>query len=48
MDLSIIQQIFDLFIEFSVTFAVTLAFMEYILQFILLIAFGRIKNKDLV
>lgn len=48
MDLSIIQQIFDLFIEFSVTFAITLAFMEYIFQFILRIAFGRSKDKNIV
>lgn len=48
MDLAIIQDIFNLFIQFSVTFAVSLAFMEYIFQFILRIAFGRSKDKNIV
>lgn len=48
MDNQIILDIFNLFIPFSVTFAILLSLMEYILQFILRTAFGRTRNKDII
>ena len=48
MQLEIIQQIFDLFIPFSVSFSLALALMEYVFQFVLRVAFGRNNNKELI
>lgn len=48
MDNQIILDIFNLFVPFAVSFALALSFMEYIFQFIIRIAFGRSKDKNLV
>lgn len=46
MDLNIIQGIFDSFIPFSIAFAVSLALMEWIFQYIIRTAFG--SKKDII
>lgn len=48
MDTTLINDILDLFIPFSVQFAITLYLCEFIFRFIVRLAFARISKNDYI